>query len=321
MVAPAVFLYHIGTAVLQYASSSGKTKYALYSNAIASFAHWAIAIGFFDKYEDKMTIIAIASSFQFFVRFLVAFVCVYTDKEIAEGLIPLTDPESTKDLKEMLALGGNSILLRVMSWWAFDVFTQLASRLPAEYFAGQVILRSIGLFTYMIPVGLSVAANFLVGKFIGKNKVDLAHRISNQIMFITFMWSFIQMALIVLFKDGIIRFYSDKQGIYDAISPAWRIIAFFVFFDCMQGVSNGNISGLGLLKQVKWVSTFSYWIVGLPLSAFLMFERDMKLEGLWYGPTIAVFMNYFWYEIQIYSVNWQDICDAHLLKMKNIEKD
>jgi len=29
-------------------------------------------------------------------------------------------------MNEILKLGGASVLLRVMGWWAFDVFTQLA---------------------------------------------------------------------------------------------------------------------------------------------------------------------------------------------------
>ncbi len=55
-----------------------------------------------------------------------------------------------------------------MSWWAFDIFTLISSTMKRTDTAAQTILRSIGLFTFMIPIGLSSASNFLAGQYIGK---------------------------------------------------------------------------------------------------------------------------------------------------------
>lgn len=110
----------------------------------------------------------------------------------------------------MYQLGWDSMLLRVMAWWAFDVFTQLAATLDVATLGGQTILRNIGLFTYMIPVGLSVSANILTGRYIGKGKVNLAQKISRQIMFMTFLWSIVQMIGVWMGKDAIIAFYTSN---------------------------------------------------------------------------------------------------------------
>jgi Na+-driven multidrug efflux pump len=59
--------------------------------------------------------------------------------------------------------GWQSFLLKVMSWWAFDIFMLISSTMKKTDTAAQTILRSIVLFTYMIPVGLSSASNFLTG--------------------------------------------------------------------------------------------------------------------------------------------------------------
>ena len=75
------------------------------------------------------------------------------------------------------------------------------------------------------------------------------------------------------------------------MKPAWVVIIIFAFFDCVQGVSVGNISGLGLMKKVTWVTAFDYWVVGIPIALIAMFNFNLKLEGLWFGPTIAVFLN------------------------------
>ena len=45
----------------------------------------------------------------------------------------------------------------IWGWWAFEIFTLIASYLSVEIIAAQTIMRSLGLLTYMIPVGFSMA--------------------------------------------------------------------------------------------------------------------------------------------------------------------
>lgn len=136
-----------------------------------------------------------------------------------------------------------------MGWWAFDVFTQMAAYSDSTTItAAQTILRNIGLFTYMIPVGFMQAATFLIGKYLGKNRVDLAKKISIQIRVVTFIWSFSSFIIILALECPIQEIYTDNEDIKLIMSNAWAVISVFVFFDCMQGVTNGIVSGLGIIS-------------------------------------------------------------------------
>lgn len=68
-----------------------------------------------------------------------------------------------KGFSEMNKQGWMSFVLKVMGWWAFDVFTLLAASLTVEETSAQTIMRNIGLYTFMIPVGFMQASNFLTG--------------------------------------------------------------------------------------------------------------------------------------------------------------
>lgn len=72
-----------------------------------------------------------------------------------------------------MKVGYQSCLLKVMGWWAFDVFTQLSAQKPNldSDIAGQTVLRNIGLYTFMIPFGLANATTFLTGTYIGQGKI------------------------------------------------------------------------------------------------------------------------------------------------------
>ena len=144
-------------------------QYTFYSTLSASICHWIMAYYFAVNLDMKMTGVAIASSIHFVIRAVVSITCVRLDPDLKKCLIPIMHEDSWKGLKDMFHLGCSSMLLKVMGWWAFDVFTQLAGFLDVQALAGQTILRNVGLFTYMIPVGFSQAINFLTGKYIGKN--------------------------------------------------------------------------------------------------------------------------------------------------------
>ena len=61
-------------------------------------------------------------------------------------------------------------------------------------------MRDIGLYTYIIPVGLGMSMNYFVGKYIGKNRVDLAQRMFELGQTVAYIWSFISMASVFFFK-------------------------------------------------------------------------------------------------------------------------
>ena len=69
------------------------------------------------------------------------------------------------------------------------------------------------------------------------------------------------------------------------------------------------------MKQAKYVTLVSYWVVGIPLSYVLMFKADMSCEGLWYGPTAACLLNYVFYEYYIRRADWQQIADNTIAKL------
>ena len=74
--------------------------------------------------------------------------------------------ESVTSLMQQFQLGVNQLLWGVWGWWAFDVFTLVASYASPIELGAQTIMRAIGLMTFMVPVGISTACTILVGRSI-----------------------------------------------------------------------------------------------------------------------------------------------------------
>jgi len=81
----------------------------------------------------------------------------------------------------------------------------------------------------------------------------------------------------------------------------------------MQAVNLGMVAGVGLVKQVKFITFVSYWLIGIPFACVLMLKFKMGLIGLWCGPTLANIINYSFYEHSLRKADWQ----LAALKMKH----
>lgn len=130
---------------------------------------------FYYKMELGFEGICLATACMFMTRFfmncgLVLFTGIFETFDD----VKLFSKQSTTGYDEQLKLGLNSLAMGVWGWWAFDIFTLIASYMSATIIAAQTILRSIGLITFMLPVGISQACGTLVGNAVGEGRKDKA---------------------------------------------------------------------------------------------------------------------------------------------------
>ena len=74
----------------------------------------------------------------------------------------------------MLRLCVSSMFMGVWGWWNFEILTFMAQYLGENQAAAQTIMRSIGLLTFMLPIGYSSAASILGGNAIGDSNPSQA---------------------------------------------------------------------------------------------------------------------------------------------------
>jgi len=67
--------------------------------------------------------VALASAIHMCLRWVITLVLFKLDEDLEKSDIPLTHPDSFKDLGKMAIIGWETFLVKVMGWWAFDVFT------------------------------------------------------------------------------------------------------------------------------------------------------------------------------------------------------
>ena len=64
--------------------------------------------------------------------------------------------------------------MMVMGWWAAEGFSVMATFLPLDAMAAQIVCRNITFFFFSLPIGMQVAATVTVGNFIGAGNLKAA---------------------------------------------------------------------------------------------------------------------------------------------------
>jgi MATE family multidrug resistance protein len=66
------------------------------------------------------------------------------------------------------------------------------------------------------------------------------------------------------------------------------IAGIFQVFDGAQAVGAGVLRGAGDTTAPLYVMLGSYWIVGVPVSAYLGFRTSLGAAGLWWGFVVSL---------------------------------
>lgn len=224
--------------------------------------------------------------------------------------VKLFSKETTQQLSRQVNIGIMGMLMGVWGWWAFDIFTLIASYLASEVIAAQTILRSIGLITFMLPVGIASACGTLTGNSVGEGRADKAVRYYRTSMYLSLLLALIQVTLLVTLRPYVVALFTDNVDIAEQMILAWPIVQIFVIFDCTQGVSASVIRGTGQQRIGSYITMSSYWVFGIPIALVAVFALDAGIRGLWIGPTFATFYNTCCYTFLINRIDWQNLIET-----------
>ena len=176
--------------------------------------------------------------------------------------------------------------------------------MSVDELASQTVLKNIGLLSYMIPLGIAIAATILVGNMIGAKDIEGAIIFAKNATYTACIWAIGSVIFLNLLQTPVLHVFSASASVNSIIESAFPIISLFVFFDCVQGVGQGIICGLGKQGIASIVPIIGYWVLGIPTSLVAVFYFDYGIVGLWTGPTVAIIFNFIFYYVIIIKTDW-----------------
>ncbi|PYT70502.1 MAG: MATE family efflux transporter [Acidobacteria bacterium] len=152
-------------------------------------------------------------------------------------------------------------------------------------------LISLGVaFTYMVPLGISSAAAVRVGHAIGRGRPDSAGDAGYTAILLGAGFMTLAAVALLVFPRWIARMYTPDETVIRSTSLLLIAGAAFQLFDGIQTVATGALRGAGETRTPMICHFTAYWVIGLPLGAWLCFGRDWGALGIWSGLSLALIL-------------------------------
>eukprot|EP01080_Neovahlkampfia_damariscottae_P008615 gene8615-562_t len=213
---------------------------------------------------------------------------------------------SPKEMWKFLKIAVPGMVQVCLELWGFNLMTIPAMFLGETYLDGHSLIFTISGFSFMIPLGLSVAASVRVGNSIGEGNIRVA-KISAFICISLGVFFMAFNALIILvFRNLIPRIFTSDEDVIKITADAFFVVVGFQLFDGFQGVCSGVLRGLGKQTIGALFMFVSFYVLGIPVAIFFAFVLKWNVVGLWSGLTVGLMsVAGFFGAYIIFFINWE----------------
>lgn len=172
--------------------------------------------------------------------------------------------------------------------WAFKIATLMSDSLGTNELAGHTIVLSLASVTFMVPMGISIGASTRIGNLVGAGEFQRAQVSTRATLYMGAVVMLVAAMILTLGRDYLPRLFNDDPGVLAAAATILPIAAAFQLFDGVQVVASGVLRGMGRTRILAVAHFIAFYILGLPLAAYLAFQRDWGLAGVWWGLCLGL---------------------------------
>ena len=220
---------------------------------------------------------------------LVGYLLWYDNRHRTRLLRTPIQPE-LKRIRRLISLGFPAAMQITLEIGVFALVTALIGRLGAVSLASHQIAMNTVSLTYMVPLGISSAAAVRVGQAIGRKDPAAASAAGGSAIFFGAAFMTLAGIALLVFPRWIARIYTPDETVIRTTILLLAAGAAFQLFDGIQTVATGALRGAGDTRTPMICHFTAYWIIGLPLGAWLCFQRGWGALGLWVGLSLALIL-------------------------------
>ncbi|WP_372744572.1 MATE family efflux transporter [Lutibacter sp.] len=195
---------------------------------------------------------------------------------------------SKKVFLKIVGLGFPTALQMLFEVGLFTATVILAGTFGALPQAANQIALKLSSTTFMIAVGIGVAATVRVGNQVGLRNYTELRRIAFSNFLLIFIIMFCFAIGFLVFKDVLPLMFTDNNEVIGIAASLLVVAGFFQLSDGLQAVVLGGLRGLQDVNIPSFLTFIAYWIVGFPVCFYLGRTLNMGPFGIWIGLLIAL---------------------------------
>ena len=195
--------------------------------------------------------------------------------------------------KELVRIGWPIGVSHGVESGLFSVTALLVGLFGTASLAAHQIALQCAAYTFMIPMGIGIAASVRVGQETGKGHAMAARRAGFVAIGLSTLFMIGAAVLFWVAPRNIIGLYMDtaaaeNQEVVGMAVVLLGVAAVFQVFDGVQVAAAGALRGLKDTKIPMIISVVSYWVIGLSAGLIIGFPLNGNAVGLWWGLVVGL---------------------------------
>lgn len=281
----------------QFSDGLSMTKYPMYATIVANIINVAINyVLIFGKFGFPQMGIVGAAVGTLVSRFVMLFILWWILAKHEKSRAFVTNIKffklSKQPIRKLTNLGLPSAMQMFFEVGIFTAAIWLSGLLGKNAQAANQIALNLSSMTFMVAMGLSVAAMIRVGNQKGLKDYINLKRIAESIFLVGFIFAVVFALLFAIFHEVLPDLYVDLDDPANALDSAEVVkiaatlllaAAVFQISDSLQVIALGALRGLQDVKIPTIITFISYWVVGFPVSYVLGKEEALGSLGIWLG--------------------------------------
>eukprot|EP00879_Flechtneria_rotunda_P021271 GHRR01022410.1.p1 GENE.GHRR01022410.1~~GHRR01022410.1.p1 ORF type:complete len:217 (+),score=52.76 GHRR01022410.1:45-695(+) len=147
------------------------------------------------------------------------------------------------------------------------------------------ICLNINAWMYMLPLGLGAAVNTSISNAMGAGHASAAKRAFLGAIASGALMQAGLFAAILIHGKTLVQLFTNDAAVIASCCGVLPLLAGLVFFDGVNAVVSGVLRGSGRQMLGATINAIGYWVIGVPLAAYLAFYGGMGMNGFWVGVT------------------------------------
>jgi MATE family multidrug resistance protein len=164
---------------------------------------------------------------------------------------------------------------------AFAAAALMMGWLGATQLAAHQIALSCASFTFMFPLGLSIAVGMRVSRAVGEGRRDAVRAIGFGALGLSCIVMFIAAMMFAFGGRLLARGFTNDVNVVDVAVQLLAVAALFQLFDGGQVVQAGALRGLTDVKVPTLITFTAYWLLAIPGAYFIGIHSGHGATGIW----------------------------------------
>lgn len=193
------------------------------------------------------------------------------------------DPPRWEPIAGLLRVGVPTAVMVFMEGSMFAMAALILSHLGERPVAAHQIALNVSTLMFMIPMGLAEATTVRVGFGVGANDPGAVRRAAIAGFAVMLLTQLLSGLVVTLANHRLAALYTHDAAVATLAASLMLWYVAVQIPDGVQVLSAGSLRGLKDTRLPMVLTALSYWVVGLPLGAFLALRAGYGPHGMWIG--------------------------------------